>query len=114
MAKSSRATRALPTKAARAVALLGRDIAIARKRRRIPQKLMAERMMVNVETVQRLERGDPKVGIGIVAAALWVLGMSERLEALVAPETDSVGQNEEICRLPAAVHAPAPRPDLDF
>ena len=114
MAKSSMAARALPSLAARAVAILGRDIAVARKRRRIPQKLMADRMMVNVETVRRLERGDPTVGIGIVAAALWVLGMSERVERLVAPETDSVGQSEEIRRLTATVRVPAPGSDLDF
>ena len=49
---------------------------------------MAERMMVNLKTVQRMEKGDPAVGIGIVATALWVLGLHRRLGDLVAPETD--------------------------
>jgi len=40
---------------------------------------MAERMMVNLKTVQRMEKGDPAVGIGIAATALWVLGLHRRL-----------------------------------
>ena len=114
MSKSSKATRSLPTIAARVAPALGNDIAVARKRRRLSQKLMAEKMMVNVETLRRLERGDPAIAIGIVAAALWTLGMSERLERLVAPETDLVGQNEEIRRLPKSVRSPESSSDLDF
>ena len=79
---------------------LGRDIAIARKRRRMSLSEMAERMMVNIKTVQRLEKGDPAVSIGIVATALWVLGMHRRIAGLVAPETDQIGLQEDIKRLP--------------
>lgn len=114
MAKATMANRALPTSAERAVSALGRDIATARKRRRMTQRLMADKMMVNVETVQRLEHGDPSVGIGIVATALWVLGLSRRLEDLIAPDTDAVGQSEEIRRLPKAIRVRRPAPELDF
>ena len=79
---------------------LGRDIAIARKRRRMSLSEMAERMMVNIKTVQRLEKGDPSVGIGIVATALWVLGMHRRIGDLVAPERDQIGLQEDIKNLP--------------
>jgi len=79
---------------------LGRDISIARKRRRMSLSEMAERMMVNIKTVQRLEKGDPSVGIGIVATALWVLGMHRRIGDLVAPESDQIGLQEDIRRLP--------------
>ena len=79
---------------------LGRDIAIARKRRRMSLSEMAERMMVNIKTVQRLEKGDPAVSIGIVTTALWVLGMHRRIGDLVAPETDQTGLQEDIKRLP--------------
>lgn len=61
---------------------------------------MADRMMVNIKTVQRLEKGDPGVGVGIMAAALWVLGMHRRLGQLVAPETDQVALQEDIKNLP--------------
>lgn len=56
--------------------------------------------MVNIKTVQRLEKGDPAVGIGIVTTALWVLGMHRRLGNLVAPETDQIGLQEDIRNLP--------------
>ena len=79
---------------------LGRDIAIARRRRRMSLSEMAERMMVNIKTVQRLEKGDPSVGIGIVATALWVLGMHRRIGDLVAPESDQIGLQEDIKNLP--------------
>ena len=57
---------------------LGHDLPLARKRRRTSLRDMAERMMVNLKTVQRMEEGDPAVGIGIIASALWVLGMHRR------------------------------------
>lgn len=114
MSKASLATKALPGSAAKAIALLCRDIATARTRRRIPQRLLAQRMMVSLTTVQRLERGDAGVSIGVVATALWVLGMVDRLASLAAPDQDTVGQIEELKRLPRRVRGPAPRFDLDF
>lgn len=114
MSKSSLAKIALPAPAAKAVETLSRDIATARTRRRIPQRLMAERMMVSLDTVQRLERGDSGVSIGIVATALWALGLVDRLATLASPDRDSVGQTEELKRLPRRVRAPAPKADLDF
>ena len=61
---------------------------------------IAARMMVNLKTEQRLEKGDPTVGIGIVAGALWILGLDRRLGDLVAPETDTTGLQQDIKRLP--------------
>jgi transcriptional regulator with XRE-family HTH domain len=115
MSKASLATKALPAPAAKAVELLARDIAIARTRRRIPQRLLAKRMMVSLDTVQRLERGDAGVSLGVVATALWALGLADRLAALASPDRDTVGQSEDRRRLPQRARAPrAPRPDLDF
>ena len=114
MPKASLATKALPVSAAKAVELFGRDIAAARIRRRIPQRLMAEKMMVSFDTVQRLERGDPGVGLGVVATALWVLGLVGRLATLASPDHDSIGKTEDIKRLPRRVRTPASKTDLDF
>src|SRR3989304_3146339 len=100
MSKASLATNALPAPAAKAVELLARDIATARKRRRIPQRLLAQRMMVSLDTVQRLERGDAGVSLGVVATALWALGLVDRLASLAAPDQDMVGKTEEMKRLP--------------
>lgn len=114
MSKASLATKAMPSPAAKAVELLCRDIATARTRRRIPQRMLAQRMMVSLDTVQRLERGEPGVSIGVVATALWVLGMVDRLASLAAPDQDMIGKTEELKRLPRRVRAPAPKTDLDF
>lgn len=75
---------------------------------------MAERMLVSVQTLQRLEAGDPTVGLATLASALFVLGMTARLEALVAPETDKVGTSEEIGRLPHSIRTPRRDDPLDF
>jgi transcriptional regulator with XRE-family HTH domain len=100
MPKGSRSYRALPAITIDQLQKLGRDIAVARKRRRLSMRDMASRMMVNLKTVQRLEKGDPTVGIGIVAGALWILGLDRRLGDLVAPESDTTGLQEDIRNLP--------------
>ena len=114
MSRSSRAALGLPLQSRRAIKRLGRDIATARRRRRIPQRLMAERMLVSLQTIQRLEAGDPTIGLAVLAAALFVLGMTPRLEALVAPEGDMVGTAEEVARLPRNIRSPRADADLDF
>ena len=115
MPKASLATKALPAPAAKAVELLARDIVTARRRRRIPQRLLAQRMMVSLATVQRLERGEAGVSLGVVAAALWALGLVDRLAVLASPDQDTVGKGEELKRLPKRARVPRPaKSDLDF
>lgn len=110
----SAATSALPAAALQGLKILGRDIGIARRRRKQTQQLLADKMLVNVETVQRIERGDPTVAIGIVASALFMLGLGDRLRHLAAPATDSVGEGEALRALPRRIRRPAIDPDLDF
>jgi transcriptional regulator with XRE-family HTH domain len=114
MSRASRAATGLPPQSRRAIGRLGKDIATARKRRRISQRLMAERMLVSLQTLQRLEAGDPTVGLATLASALFVLGMTQRLAELVAPESDAAGTAEEIARLPARVRPRTEPVDLDF
>jgi transcriptional regulator with XRE-family HTH domain len=100
MSKISRSHGALPAIAVDQLQKLGRDLAVARKRRRLSMRDMAERMMVNLKTVQRLEKGDPTVGIGMLLTALWILGLHRRLGDLVAPESDTTALQEDIKNLP--------------
>ena len=113
MSRASRAASGLPPQSLRAVKQLGRDIALARRRRKLPQRLMAERMLVSVQTLQRLEAGDPTVGLAVLASALLVFGMTPRLAQLVAPDTDLSGMSEDLARLPKNTHAPS-EDELDF
>lgn len=113
MPRASRAASGLPPRSQRAIAQLGKDIALARRRRKLPQRLMAERMLVSVQTLQRLEAGDPTVGLAVLASALHVFGMTARLASLAAPDTDRAGISEDLARLPKTTHAPDDD-ELDF
>ena len=88
MPKTARALLQLPPATSAAIEKLGADLAIARLRRKESLKTWAKRMGVSVPTLQRLEAGDPGVGIGIVATALWLLNRDGELRNLAAPEHD--------------------------
>src|SRR5260370_31072533 len=74
--------------AAQALRTLGENLAIARVRRHESQRIWAKRLGVSVPTLIRMERGDPGVGGGIYAPALWVIGRAGALPHLAAPRRD--------------------------
>lgn len=88
MPKTARALLQLPPATAAAIDKLGADLAVARLRRKESLRTWAKRMGVSVPTLQRLEAGDPSVGIGIVATALWLIKRDGELRNLAAPEHD--------------------------
>ena len=88
MPKTARALLQLPPATAGAIEKLGADLAVARLRRRESLRSWAQRLGVTVSTLQRLESGDPSVGIGIVATALWLIQRDGELRNLAAPEQD--------------------------
>jgi len=88
MPKTARALLQLPPATAGAIEKLGADLAVARLRRKESLRSWAQRMGVTVPTLQRLEAGDPSVGIGIVATALWLIQRDGALGSLAAPEHD--------------------------
>lgn len=81
----------LPEPVARALARLGRDLSLARRRRRLSQASLADRSGIGVNTVRRLEKGEPSGSIEHLARILHVLGELERLEKLLDTGTDEVG-----------------------
>ena len=68
--------------------LLGENLSIARKRRREPLRVWAQRIGVSEPTLMRLEKGDPSVSMGAYATALWLMGRGQALGELAAPEHD--------------------------
>jgi hypothetical protein len=88
MPKTTRAILRLPPATAGAIEKLGADLAVARLRRKESLRSWAQRLGVTVSTLQRLEAGDPSVGIGIVASALWLIQRDGELRNLAAPEHD--------------------------
>ncbi|PYT96880.1 MAG: hypothetical protein DMG38_22180 [Acidobacteria bacterium] len=93
----------LPIPVARTLRKLGHDIKDARRRRRIPMEIAAQRASISKPTLIRVERGDPAVSIGSYATVLFVLGMAERLADLVAPQNDPVGLQLEEENLPQRI-----------
>ena len=88
MPKSSAHNDFLPSQAAQAIAALGHNLALARLRRKESLRSWALRMGVAVRTVQRMEKGDPGVGMGVYALALWTMGRSQDLAQMALPEHD--------------------------
>lgn len=82
---------------------LGTDLCDARRRRRIPMALMAERAKMSRTTLHRIERGDPGVAFGNYARVLFVLGLEGRIGDLADPGQDVVGLDLEADRLPKRI-----------
>lgn len=75
----------------------------ARRRRRIPVAIMAERSSISRMTLNKVEKGDPGVSLGTYAVVLFVLGMADRLADLADPRNDTVGLALEEEHLPQRI-----------
>src|SRR6266403_2180727 len=105
MPKSPPALLTLPPAAAQALRTLGENLAIARVRRHESQRVWAKRLGVSVPTLIRMERGDPGVGGGIYATALWLIGRSGALPDLAAPGSDRGALKRRAVRSAASAEA---------
>ena len=92
----------------RALRKLGADIHDARRRRRLPMAVVAERAFTSRSTLQRVEAGDTNVGIGIYAGVLQALGLLDGLSRIADIGNDSVGQALASAELPKHVHLKRP------
>ena len=100
-----------PAAVRRALRKLGADIQDARRRRRLPMAVVAERAFTSRSTLQKIEAGDANVGIGIYAAVLQALGLLDGLGEIAHISRDSVGQGLASAELPKRVRikrAPGP------
>src|SRR5512136_1813987 len=97
----------MPLPAAHALRKLGRDLALARRKRRISTADMASRLFVSRDTLWRLERGNPKVSLGTFATAAFVLQLHERLANFAAAESDALGLTLDERRLPKRIRRPS-------
>lgn len=83
---------------------LGADVHDARRRRRLPMAVVADRAFTTRPTLQRVEAGDASVSIGIYAAVLQALGLLDGLGEIADIRRDTVGQELASADLPERVH----------
>lgn len=107
---SNRSSGTLPLPVMRALRKLGHDIRDARRRRRIPVAIAAQRASISKTTWLKVEKGDPGVLAGTYVTALFILGLADRIAQLADPGTDSVGLRLEEERLPQRIRNKRTRP----
>ena len=103
--RTKKPTTILPIPVRRALRKLGHDIRDARRRRRIPAGIAAQRASISRTTLVKIEKGDPGVAMGLYATMLFVIGMAERLGDVADPRNDSVGLQLEEEKLPERIRS---------
>jgi len=83
---------AAPAAVRRALRKLGADIQDARRRRQLTMAVVADRAFTTRATLQRVEEGDPSVGMGIYAAVLHALGLLDGMSRVADVSADIQGQ----------------------
>ena len=96
MSKPAAAAEFLPAAVDRALKELGANLALARQRRKESQRSWATRLSVSVPTLIRMERGDPSVGMGVYATALWLMGRHTALPKVADPAQDLNALEQDI------------------
>lgn len=96
------------------LALLGKMIRLGRMQRRLTSEDLAERIGVSRSTLRRIERGDPKVEVGLMFEAAAVVGVKlfdtdEKGIAALSSRTD-----DRIAVLPKHVYKANEQVDDDF
>jgi len=77
--------------------------AVKRRKRGLTIFAVAERTGVAKNTYLRVEKGDPTVGLGVYAMALFVLGFGSPLGTLIDVSRDDTGLLLDEERLPKRV-----------
>ncbi|MBY4728230.1 MULTISPECIES: helix-turn-helix domain-containing protein [Burkholderia] len=102
--------RPLPVIAQRTLKKLGGDINRARRRRGLTQQALAERVGAGLSTIKRLEAGDPRMQLHVLARVLQVFGELDRLSDLLDSAQDDVGLALMDEQLPQRIRTPKKSP----
>lgn len=96
----------LPLPVSRVLRKLGQDLRDARRRRRLPVAIVAQRASISRTTLHKVERGESGVAMGTYATVVFVLGFLDRLADLADPRNDPVGLDLEEEHLPKRIRLP--------
>jgi transcriptional regulator with XRE-family HTH domain len=86
-----------------AMAKLGGNLRIARKRRGLRIVDLAQAAHCSQDTLRRLEIGDPGVSLGVLARVMEALGCAHQLALMMDAADDTDGLRTEVQRLPQRV-----------
>lgn len=92
-----------PLPVARSLARLGQAISLARRRRHLTQKDLADRIGASAHTVRRMEAGHPGTALVHFARALQVFGELDQFDQLLDTPQDTIGLTLMDERLPIRV-----------
>ena len=109
MSKSSLALAALPDGTVEALVLFGRFLRLARKRRDMPIRRVAELAGVAPRTVMKIERGDSSVALRLVAEVMLSLNLGLDFEELARTEKDESEHREQIRDVEMALSVMPPK-----
>ncbi|MBU6406874.1 MAG: helix-turn-helix domain-containing protein [Alphaproteobacteria bacterium] len=102
-APARRRARAYARQTREAVALLGQLIRAARIERQLSVQALAERVGVSRDLMQRIELGDPRVGLGVAFEAATVVGVPLFTADPLRLAAERARQDEKLRLLPKAV-----------
>jgi transcriptional regulator with XRE-family HTH domain len=88
----------------RRLAQMGEQIKLARLRRRISVKLVAERANISRSTLWAIEKGSSSVSMGAYASVLLAIGIVDDL--LLIAKDDVLGRKLQDLNLPVGKRAP--------
>ena len=97
-----------------ALLLLGKQIRLARKRRRMSERDLAARIGVARSTLQLIEKGNPSVAIGLAleAAALTGVDLFVPEATTLAPQIERT--DDKLALMPVSIRRPRRDVDDDF
>jgi transcriptional regulator with XRE-family HTH domain len=82
----------LSSASSNALVQLGKNLEIARCRRRLSKKLLCEKAMITAQTYRRLAAGDPGISLGVMMSVVQALGLEHLVSALIDPALDETGK----------------------
>jgi hypothetical protein len=103
-----------PAAVEEAARALGSRIRLARIRRRLPLRELAQRAGVNHKNADAVESGSLLTGLGAYLALIWALGLEREVAKLLDPDHDEVGKQLELARTPKRARAKKGSIDADF
>ncbi|GGA03908.1 transcriptional regulator [Elstera cyanobacteriorum] len=97
-----------------ALVLMGRQIKLARKQRKMSEADLAERIGIARSTLQMIEKGSPKAEIGLVFEAAHLVGVPLFVSEPTALAVEIARVGDKLALLPQSIRRPRTEVKDDF